>query len=656
MRSKLKEKKREEMRKKEKQKGITLIALVITIVVLLILAGVSISMITGDNGVITNAQKSKLSTTFSAYKEEVDLYKASKYAENRNFLENTLEAGKTSLSYNTKDQDEEGNIKTIITTITEADMEKFEIIKGKLLIKTKDVKEIKVAQSLGIEVNPYDITEDGELQSSDGNLLLVDETGTLKISDSVTKIGEGAFANVEGLKKIIIPGSVKEIGKNAFAHNPTLETVSMEEGVEIIGESAFFGCGKLKNVSMPESLFEIRSSAFMNASSLEKIKISSKVRIINSYTFSGDINLKEAILPENVETIARKAFEGTKFEEIVIPEKVKKIEVGVFDGNLQLNDIKIQGRDPQYVYESGMLMPKEKDNILFISDKYLKSINTFSIPNGVTGFRLNISQYTNITKIIIPDTINDMGIEVFPTTINEIEVSENNKTFAINKDKKILYIKNSKNIISCYSKDENIDLREEDIKNLASYSFKQAINAKNIILPNSLQAISSQVFTNCKKVEEIKIGAGVTYIDPLFKYKNYSGKVIIDKENQNYTIEDNALYNKNKTKLITVLYNIEGEYNINKNLEEIGMQAFHGQYEMTKVNIPKGIKKINDSFMHCNGLREVNIPNTVEEIGENAFFECQNLDTINIDKTKDLIPGAPWGAVKGMRVVNWKEL
>lgn len=299
-------------------------------------------MITGDNGVITNAQKSKLSTTFSAYKEEVDLYKASKYAENRNFLENTLEAGKTSLSYNTKDQDEEGNIKTIITTITEADMEKFEIIKGKLLIKTKDVKEIKVAQSLGIEVNPYDITEDGELQSSDGNLLLIDETGTLKISDSVTKIGEGAFANVEGLKKIIIPGSVKEIGKNAFAHNPTLETVSMEEGVEIIGESAFFGCGKLKNVSMPESLFEIRSSAFMNASSLEKIKISSKVRIINSYTFSGDINLKEAILPENVETIARKAFEGTKFEEIVIPEKVKKIEVGVFDGNLQLNDIKIQ--------------------------------------------------------------------------------------------------------------------------------------------------------------------------------------------------------------------------------------------------------------------------------------------------------------------------
>ena len=68
---------------------------------------------------------------------------------NSNFSENTLEAGKTNLSYNTKNQDEEGNIKTIITTITDADTQKFEIIKGKLLIKTKDVKEIKVAQSLG---------------------------------------------------------------------------------------------------------------------------------------------------------------------------------------------------------------------------------------------------------------------------------------------------------------------------------------------------------------------------------------------------------------------------------------------------------------------------------------------------------------------------
>ena len=45
------------------QKGITLVALVVTIVVLLILAGTSIAMLSGDSGIITNAQKSKAANT-----------------------------------------------------------------------------------------------------------------------------------------------------------------------------------------------------------------------------------------------------------------------------------------------------------------------------------------------------------------------------------------------------------------------------------------------------------------------------------------------------------------------------------------------------------------------------------------------------------------
>ena len=40
---------------RKKQRGITLIALVVTIIVLLILAGVSVSMLTGQNGILTNA-------------------------------------------------------------------------------------------------------------------------------------------------------------------------------------------------------------------------------------------------------------------------------------------------------------------------------------------------------------------------------------------------------------------------------------------------------------------------------------------------------------------------------------------------------------------------------------------------------------------------
>jgi len=646
---------KEKSRRSKKEKGITLIALVITIIVLLILAGVSIAMLTEDNGVIKNAKESKLATTFSTYKEEVNLYKTNKYAENMNFLENTLEASKSSLLYNTKKQDEEGNIKDIITTINNDDMEKFEIIKGNLLINTKDLNEIKVAQSLGIQVNPYDITEEGELLSSDGNLLLVDETGTLKIPDTVTKIGEGAFAEVEGLKTIIIPGSVKEIGTRAFAYNPTLETVIMEEGVEIIGQSAFSGCVKLKNISMPESLIKIESSCFSNTVSLEKIKIPSKVNEIRGYVFNGAINLKSIILSENTEKISQYALADTGIEEIVLPEKIKEIYSNAFSFCSKLNNIIIEGENPQFIYESGMLMTKNKENIIFISDKYLNNINTFEIPDGITRFEINISKYTNIEKINIPETIEYILPEYLPTTINEIKLASTNKTYAINENKKILYTKDAKKVVICYSKEENIDLKEEDILSIGVYAFKPVINAKNIILPDSLEEIGQQAFSNCKKVEEIKIGANVTDIHYLFKYKNYSGKVTIHAENPNYIIEDNVLYNKNKTELCTVLSEIKGEFNVNENVKEIGKLAFHAQAGMTKINLPKGLKKISNSFNYCNGLNEINIPSTVETIDIGAFNESKNLNSINIDKTKDSIQGAPWGAIKGMRIINWKK-
>ena len=59
--------------KKLNQRGITLIALVITIIVLLILAGVSIAMLTGQNGILAQAQKAKTTTDNKSAEEKVKL-------------------------------------------------------------------------------------------------------------------------------------------------------------------------------------------------------------------------------------------------------------------------------------------------------------------------------------------------------------------------------------------------------------------------------------------------------------------------------------------------------------------------------------------------------------------------------------------------------
>lgn len=63
----------------KKEKGITLVALVVTIVVLLILAGVSLSLVLGNQGIVTRANEGKTNYTNAAAEESKQLTDAETY-------------------------------------------------------------------------------------------------------------------------------------------------------------------------------------------------------------------------------------------------------------------------------------------------------------------------------------------------------------------------------------------------------------------------------------------------------------------------------------------------------------------------------------------------------------------------------------------------
>ena len=69
---------------KEKQanRGITLIALVITIIVLLILAGVTIATLTGENGILSRASQSQTATDISDTEEQIKIELMSRASQN----------------------------------------------------------------------------------------------------------------------------------------------------------------------------------------------------------------------------------------------------------------------------------------------------------------------------------------------------------------------------------------------------------------------------------------------------------------------------------------------------------------------------------------------------------------------------------------------
>lgn len=67
-------------KQKNKERGITLLTLVITIIVLLILAGVTISSILGDSGIIKNATEAQILSELSSVKDALEIYKIQNYS------------------------------------------------------------------------------------------------------------------------------------------------------------------------------------------------------------------------------------------------------------------------------------------------------------------------------------------------------------------------------------------------------------------------------------------------------------------------------------------------------------------------------------------------------------------------------------------------
>ena len=96
--------------KLRKNKGITLIALVITIIVLLILAGVSIVMLTGENGILTQAQNAKKRTDIASEKEAVSLAYTTAYAKNNGEGKVTYSQMQDALDDNGTNAEASGNI------------------------------------------------------------------------------------------------------------------------------------------------------------------------------------------------------------------------------------------------------------------------------------------------------------------------------------------------------------------------------------------------------------------------------------------------------------------------------------------------------------------------------------------------------------------
>src|SRR5581483_1251981 len=99
------------------------------------------------------------------------------------------------------------------------------------------------------------------------------KSGSYTIPNSVTNVGNNAFAYCFNLTSVTIPDSVFNIGNEAFYQCFTLTNVVIGNSVTNIGVNAFFGCISLTGVTIPNSVTRVSDYAFAGCDSLQAIAV-----------------------------------------------------------------------------------------------------------------------------------------------------------------------------------------------------------------------------------------------------------------------------------------------------------------------------------------------------------------------------------------------
>ncbi len=116
---------------------------------------------------------------------------------------------------------------------------------------------------------------------------------SVRVPFSVRKIGKLAFAHCRNLEQVILGDGLERIGTCAFAFNPHLKKVVLSEGLQVIDESAFWGCGSLTHISLPSSLKVIGPRAFAN-SGLELLALPAGLEELSDSALLACVNERKA--------------------------------------------------------------------------------------------------------------------------------------------------------------------------------------------------------------------------------------------------------------------------------------------------------------------------------------------------------------------------
>ena len=659
----------------KKERGITLIALVITIIVLLILAGVTIAMVVGDNGILTRAREAKFKEEISGYLEKLEIYKANKsignYLNEQSDVE-TLLADKGSLYCDGKILEGQ-TIKNIIDDFDEKYNDKLLVLKGKMWItQVATEQEIDWAKDLGVEEVPLDIEiSEGKvsLKSTDKNLEnLKSENGTITIPSFVTSINSGVFNGVDATT-VIIPPTVERIEANAFSNNKTITSIIFDDiensKCTYIGTSAFANTN-ITEIVLPDSVTELGNATFRYCYNLTKANIPKSLKVIPGYLFSSS-KIKSIEIPEGVTTLNQACFRScTLLETINIPSTVTSLGAEIFYNDPSLNNVELETSNYVFNEDKTILMDKDEKTVYEIfTNKFTNK--TINIPEGVNKILTRCFTKTNENNLIlkIPSSVNNIGYSAFSTDTDidgQFEVNINNSKYASTDNKKGIYEKENGKLIRMFTGTDSSITIDENIKVIGEECFNSTI-VTSITLPDNLQVLENYSLFNLSKLQTVILpnnissisdGGCVFYPNVELKWKNSAN------EGTNYKIDTfknqqgKSLIKKDDNTLIWVSYNSSGNISASdfpSGIKKIATCCFRNK-NYNLLELPDSIEELLGNPFAESNVKNLYIPSSVNKISQ---LNGPGLKYICIDKPSNSISGSPWGAPSGDRSIVWND-
>ena len=149
------------------------------------------------------------------------------------------------------------------------------------------------------------------------------ESPDVVIPEGPYAIGSNCFKFM-GIRSVIIPEGITEIGYQAFAICKKLKMVKLPNTLIEISDSAFEGCESLETIVLPKTLKIIKSRAFEGCKTLKTVNFPSSLNRIDSYAFN-DTALDNTSISSHTQ-ISPDAFENTPYRKRQEVEKKKELE------------------------------------------------------------------------------------------------------------------------------------------------------------------------------------------------------------------------------------------------------------------------------------------------------------------------------------------